>query len=994
MSKLLQPLLLLLAICCFSAVADIDYVFSPPSDKLTARQSSVYHITQDQHGFMWLATDSDGLLRFDGSESVNWLSVAESGLQRQNVNKFVLENNGAIWMASWGHGLTYLAAANDVQYNFRADSGDPDALASDRVQTLFLDSKQRLWIGTVAGVNYIDLANPREIKRYAAQELEHPLHKNRIWWITESAEGLWFATSDGIVLLNPEQQVKRYLLPQPEKNILERAREVRAIQHFSSGIWASSATGVYQYHSGCDCFARLEMPAQVASPRVNVLYQSPDNYLWVGSTEGLFLYDTEAKQWIKNRQGFNYLPDVDVRTLYENADSQLWVGSRDQGLFIGNPQQRAFQPLSIQLPSPLQQAASRLISALYQDQQRNIWIAAHGALIWLEHASNQWHQVLYRQQHNIRKIYQFASQPDGSLWLATDSGLYQMQDGRLRPELAPFELAGIPPGAITAFHISTDGDFYLGVWQRGLLRWQPQTQQATISLTNLATNSGDQIYQIVTDQSGNLYAATRYSGLYKRPVGQSWQPVETGVANLVEGFNCVLPVAETIVWLCSEYGLWRLDLQSGSSSQFLTEQGLPSVFITGAFLDQQQRLWALTNHGPARFNEHSQRFTSYSLNDGLPDLTMQRNAHLLLPDGSFLLGTAMGVANSKFDIEAEYMPVPRVALSQVEIDGRDQTRHYPVNQTQIALPANFRELVIGVSVLDYREPDKNTIRYRLLGFSSNWSSATRNRELRYLGLAPGNYLLEVIGQNSQGIQSAEPLRIQIQVAAPWWYSPYLWIVSAVVFLTTLLLSVYLRELNLRRRNARLAGLVSARTQELELLAQQLQNKADHDELTGLLNRAGFTEHFQRLRLQLQRSQQSLSLVLIDLDYFKSINDQFGHAAGDAALQHFAAKLSTRARGSDLTGRWGGEEFILALADCTASDAKVFCEALLREMQQEPCSYQGAILKLSATFGIAQLPVSCSSLEQWVKLADDALYQGKHRGRAQAVIAKPTQLLTN
>ena len=90
---MLKFCLLLILICCCSggALGTTDYVFTTPTDKLTARQSSVYHIGQDQSGFMWLATDSDGLLRFDGAESINWLAAGKDTQHRQNVNKFVLD---------------------------------------------------------------------------------------------------------------------------------------------------------------------------------------------------------------------------------------------------------------------------------------------------------------------------------------------------------------------------------------------------------------------------------------------------------------------------------------------------------------------------------------------------------------------------------------------------------------------------------------------------------------------------------------------------------------------------------------------------------------------------------------------------------------------------------------------------------------------------------------------------------------------------------------
>jgi diguanylate cyclase (GGDEF)-like protein len=981
---------LLILLCCGIGVASAsngtDYVFSTPTDKLTARQSSVYHIGQDQFGFMWLATDSDGLLRFDGTESINWLATGKETQYRQNVNKFVLDDNGAMWFASWGHGLTYISASQQLQLHFRADETNPDALASDRVQTLFMDRKRRLWVGSVAGVNYIDSSNRNQIKRFSSDDPSHPLYQSRIWWITESADGIWFATSDGIVLLPADQSAaKHYYLPLSSSLQLERAREVRALQQFDSGLWASSANGIYRYNSACDCFKQVTMPTTMATPRFNVVHPQGDNLLWVGAAEGLFLLDTQTLSWVMKDNNYNFLPDVDVRTLFVNAANQLWVGSRDQGLFIGTPQHRVFSPLATKLPPAKSQAASRLTSVLFHDHADKLWLVAQDTLLYQD-SDGSWQQFPFRAKANIQKIYQIAEYPAGTLWLATDTGLYQFKDGKLQFEPTPFQLTDLAPSGVTALHVDPKGVMYLGIWQRGLISWQLNTDKASLDLIQLADNSGDQIYDLTLSPEGVLFAATRYSGLFKLTPTQGWLSVDTGTREFVEGFNCVVPESVSRLWLCSEYGLWFVDLENGQQQHYLTEHGLPSVYITAALFDKQGHLWSLTNHGPARFDQQMQRFISYGTNDGLPDLTLQRNAHSVAADGTLYLGTASGTVLSKFDPSTERLSAPTVNLSKVLIDGVNYTIEYSGEVSTINLPADYRELVLGFSVLDYREPEKNTIRYRLLGLSSNWTNASRNRELRYVNLPAGQYQLEVEGQNSQGIASARPLLISIEVAAPWWHSPLLWIGGILLLLLSIGSFIYWRELSLKRRNAKLALLVTERTQALETLTQQLKQRAEHDSLTGLLNRAGFNEHFNRLRSQACRQSIPLSIVLIDLDHFKRLNDQYGHAAGDLALQHFSSLLQQRLRDSDLCGRWGGEEFILALGNCDASGAKRFCEDLLIVLQQHPFTYQDKPLSISATFGIAQLATSTGSLEQWVRLADQALYQGKEQGRGCAVIA--------
>lgn len=124
------------------------YLFTTPTDPLLARQSSVYHITQDQDGFMWFGSDTDGLLRFDGNHSINWLNPGAINSRRININTFLFSKDNDLWIGSWRDGLSY-HPKNQAAYLFPVDEQQPDALASKRVQTIFKDSTGRLWVGTI-----------------------------------------------------------------------------------------------------------------------------------------------------------------------------------------------------------------------------------------------------------------------------------------------------------------------------------------------------------------------------------------------------------------------------------------------------------------------------------------------------------------------------------------------------------------------------------------------------------------------------------------------------------------------------------------------------------------------------------------------------------------------------------------------------------------------------------------------------------------------------
>lgn len=126
------------------------------------------------------------------------------------------------------------------------------------------------------------------------------------------------------------------------------------------------------------------------------------------------------------------------------------------------------------------------------------------------------------------------------------------------------------------------------------------------------------------------------------------------------------------------------------------------------------------------------------------------------------------------------------------------------------------------------------------------------------------------------------------------------------------------------------------------------------------------------------------LVLLDVDHFKQVNDQWGHEAGDLALQHICAILQQRLRVTDFLGRLGGEEFGLLLRHTDNAGADPLVEELRRQLAEQPLDYHGQQIPLSATFGLAAWPRDGRSAAELYRNADRRLYSGKERGRNQLV----------
>lgn len=169
------------------------------------------------------------------------------------------------------------------------------------------------------------------------------------------------------------------------------------------------------------------------------------------------------------------------------------------------------------------------------------------------------------------------------------------------------------------------------------------------------------------------------------------------------------------------------------------------------------------------------------------------------------------------------------------------------------------------------------------------------------------------------------------------------------------------------------------TQQKEL-ERQLEILAMTDELTGLFNRRYFTHKGSEAFQRAWHDQTDLSVIMLDIDRFKSINDTYGHDAGDEILKNVAGLISKSLRQIDIPSRVGGEEFALLLPDRTHDDAGAIAEGLRCEIEQHLFEVNGQVIPLTVSMGIASLTRNSASLRELLNQADIALYQAKQSGR--------------
>ena len=913
---------------------------------------TVYGIAQDQQDFLWLATEYDGLQRFDGEKYLRFNPPA--GLPAFSLSQVVTDQHNQLWLGTWGHGLWQLNAERSAWQQLTG------ALpASARIQTLFYDSQHQLWIGSTDGL-FVLRAGASTPEPYPA------LAGSRIWQLAEQASGtIWVATSKGLYQLPQNQAATGQWFQAPHVTDAE-IRAVTVTDHYLL-VGRRNAIDLFDLSRG-------NLLHSAALSNSNMLLENGAGRWLVGSVDGLYQLELQGGVLQTELQ----LPALDIRQLFRDKRQNIWLASRNNGLF--NQPAAALTPLQPPVDAYLSPQNKHRLGPPSQTRDAR-WQPLEQSLLQL--TQGEWRQIRFAPQQQVsyvRDVVEFA----GQTLVGTDQGLFRL-DGQAAP--APFSVQSqVPQLNVERMAVSPDGALWLALWEQGVLRIDPSLPppgQAPVATEQLPPSlAQDYIVDMASiaqqfwllSRSGKLYQATQGA------LAPVWQPAATPTPGY---FHCLLPQADAF-WLCTDQGLLRLSKDLQQSELFGLQHGLPDIRVIG-ITRTATFIWVLTRNGVLAMRPDGTDIHLLSPRPGLNLQAVQRRGISSAGNDSVVIATNEGL--QQLDISQMSKVPAGMQLHLVEFQLDQQLFASSAPNQMIRLSAGSHNLQLKFKLLSFQRDLRVNYFFRWQG-QSDWTALGPDAVLTLSQLAPGPHQLQVMAQAGGQYVHASPILFEVPV--PWWLQPLGILALSLAGLLLLYLIYRYRVTRLQQRAEQLDALVAQRTQELETANQQLQHLSHTDSLTGLMNRRAL--QFTAGLIQAQRSRQpaALTLVLLDIDHFKRINDEHGHDVGDEVLRQVAAYLRQRLRSQDLVARWGGEEFLLLMPNTAVAQAQSLSDEL--RLGIHTLTIAGLTLPLSATFGVSpvaqvdKIVTGAVALEQALKAADLALYQGKRQGRDQVVLA--------
>lgn len=983
MRRLLAYLISILALLVSSSFS-AQALIGAPAFNTFDMESGISHVTvsdiaEDKYGFLWLASQS-GIDKFDG---------------------YTFRNFG-MWDDDKSKGLQTLSA---LQLEASLDG-------------------QYIWVGTFSGLSRLNV-DTENFKHYSLP-VSSPFSKQVINRIK--------ITSDGMLWIISERNLYRYHEKSDNIELVSYLPDTTStltdIELIGNTLYVTSTSGLYKL----DAIKNSLILVAYEGINFTKLVAAERSRFWLGtSTHGICLFNPNAESeaiskhctgelqglsdnsvtdiliqrngdiWVATERGLNLLKahspftvlrfpisdkdsrDERVSSLYQTKSGLVVVGTKDDGFAISNPELSNFYTTEV--------GGGRIIGAMDNYKDNKIWLTNEKGL-WIYDTVNKTSQGPFTSSNsqetdekaNDKLTSVFYDAKNDALWVSTRSGL-----AKLNSETNQLDIVALQGKSGYSLNIDAQGDVWYGGYSDGVFVYRPSEgriiKQWPLSLTTkilleseesawLSTVSG--LY-FANKLTGELISISEYSDVITDSTVVTW------ISRSKRGGYWVGTQANGLYFITKDND----DLSTIKVTQIKPESRLSKVSIGAIVEDDEYGLWISTLVGISYLAPDLNTLYYYGAENGALSTGYYIGSVAATQNKTVLFGGAEGVTQF---VPSEVTNVewsPGVHLTNVETVSRNEQNGTSVQKhldfgKEIELTHNNIALSIEFSATDYMNANELRYAYKLVDFENNWRFTDfKTRVATYTNLAPGRYRFTVKAINQENLWSSEEAQLEVIVIPPWWDKP-LWRATLVLTILLIISSIiWLRISALKRRSAELAQKVEEKTRDLEAMVEKLTLLSTQDSLTGLNNRRYFTQRARAEWQEFKRHNRTFSLLIVDIDFFKKINDKYGHHVGDIVLVKIANILKDNLRESDVIARWGGEEFLILLPSLNVQEAYWVAEKLRKNVAEQIIEADPNSVSVTITCGVADIK-DYDSVDACIHAVDKKLYAGKESGRNAVV----------
>lgn len=816
---------LMLIMCFVSTLAGqtmLDFNKLTIDDGFTSSRANV--ITQDQHGYIWIGT-WNGLNRYDGYKTETFKPKYHdtTTLSNREVLAIIESSTGEIWI-----GTTF--GLNCYNPETRHMKRYP---VQKRILSLLEDSDNKIWIGTNGGGLYRLDPQTDELSHFLGSELVSDIYE-------DSRNIFWVATYSGLIILDRNNNsYYRYNSDVKNKNSISHNQVTQIEESDDHNLWVGTWGGGLNkliYHDNKDKIRFVSYDSSYGNnaPSSDVIHKLLyDDYgnLWIGTWDGgLMLMDEKAQEESPEDAEFqvykNDLADPysisgnNITALFVDRSGMLWVGAasidRTSILKTGITRYKTsrFNDGNLVVNS---------VSSVLEDEGK-IWVGTNNEVLLYAYSAGNFNleknfplpDYYFKNRRFIANGILSLAKTDKGLWLGTnDAGLVlyppNTEQGNANPARQYYNTQtspALPGNKIENLLVSKKykNVFWLGTSQNGFCKLTFEQENARVETwrqgeaNNLSDNN---VRTVLEDKSGLVWIGTQnglncLDPLSGKLTSYYYSASDTGSIN-DNVINQLFEDSFGNLWIGTNAGLnKKAKRETAEGDKQVHFEGYPDIeylddeIISNILQDDSGNLWLGLYMGLIKFNIANNTVEKEYITKDYQRVVVSQDAGAKIPDGLFVLGGAKGFLSIDPDNLLNNAKKPGIQLTDVfvfneSLSEQDVAKRYGLKKSVPfveTLNLTYKDKIVRFifSAMDYKYPEKNTYQYYLEGFDKMWNNAGARNSATYTNIKPGEYTFLVKASNSDGIQSSEPLMLNIKVASPWWATLWAFIVYVLLII--------------------------------------------------------------------------------------------------------------------------------------------------------------------------------------------------------------------
>jgi signal transduction histidine kinase/ligand-binding sensor domain-containing protein len=794
--------------------------FSPIS--LPGLDGSVLGITQDNNGFLWFATNGNGIYKYNGTEYINYTNE-ENNLNFISSNRVECIHSGTdgkIWIGTFDNGLDCFDPETETFTHYTHKIADSFTIRSNSIRAIMESKDGILWIGTADGLDYFDPANQKFYHVNVESPAGTALNQAQIRILYEDKTGaIWIGCgspfpSDYSDELSGKNlgglykydrntgKITQYIHKEGDYTSLSDNR-VRAIFEDSRGVfWVGTAgdglhimdreTGTFQR-----CLYDPDNPNKISRPPVNKIIisgavdhitfitEDSQGFIWIGTfSGGINRYNP-----VKNKMEFygtsavgeNKLDEDDFWTCFKTKDNLLWISTTWQSGKI--------YKISTTSGNLNYSQTDANIWDFVQDKKGTIWFATNSGLR-RKNINNGYDIFLPNKNNGLENIINhIEADSQDNLWVSTQKGLYYFNTKSL--DFKSYrQLVGntntISSDTVYNTQLNDDGTIWIGTFygldlldtKTGTIKQFKNTVESSNWLDNV-------ISYVIKDSSGNLWIGT-VNGLYRKntDTGEFIEMIKKSYMFV----NKIFEDSQHRIWAGTNNGLLVKYPDNNGFKWFNDSTGLitNTIVARGITEDKEHALWIVTRNGLMRLNPDTKNAVFFGRSWNI-DPAMSYNNIFTAASGELFWGYSSGYYHFfPKDIEQPESDLTNLYLRKFYIDntevipGSTDVLMKPLAHTKkISLNYLQNNFTIEFDNIDYlTDPTEINVLYKLDNYDKTWRRNNSENQANYYNVDPGNYVFRVKASNLYGIWTEKVLEIEIK--QPWYKTIFAYIVYLII----------------------------------------------------------------------------------------------------------------------------------------------------------------------------------------------------------------------